>query len=242
MAYGFFAGRLDNSIDNVTHKGAGYRAFCYFSAAEGAQEYTKMSQIFLRIDTPNNTTVPNSSVNNNEMDDAKVGGPLVDMNDSALKDDITNGPFGGLNGGGSIDVESPFYYIGILDFETFNATSNPPTFANSGGVDTYDGSKAFTTAGNVINADSTTFTVCVPSGPKFGQSTAAATGVRATYRFAADNLALGLSKLNYYKPSGATYGLYVTSGMSDEQAAGIWLSSGYGILKGGGALAFSSLT
>ena len=242
MAYGFFAGRLDNTIDNVAHKNAGYRAFCYYSAAEGAQEYAKMSQIFLKIDTPNYSTVPNSSVANNDMDDAKVGGPLVDMGDSDLKDDITNGPFGGLNDGGSIDTESPFYYIGALDFDTFNAASNPPTFADSGGVDTYDGSKAFTTAGNVINADSTTFTVCVPSGPKFGQSTAAATGVRATYRFAADNLALGLSKLNYYKPSGATYGLFVTSGMADEQAAGIWLSSGYGILKGGGALAFSSLT
>ena len=242
MAYGFFAGRFDNTIDNTTHKNAGYRAFCYYSAAEGAQEYAKMSQIFLKIDTPNYSTVPNSSVANNDMDDAKVGGPLVDMGDSDLKDDITNGPFGGLNDGGSIDTESPFYYIGALDFDTFNATSNPPTFADSGGVDTYDGSKAFTTAGNVINADSTTFTVCVPSGPKFGQSTAAATGVRATYRFAADNLALGLSKLNYYKPSGATYGLFVTSGMADEQAAGIWLSSGYGILKGGGALAFSSLT
>tara|TARA_B100001939_G_C16855288_1_gene579314 strand:- start:282 stop:1010 length:729 start_codon:yes stop_codon:yes gene_type:complete len=242
MAYGFFAGRFDNTIDNVAHKNAGYRAFCYFSAAEGAQEYAKMSQIFLKIDTPNNTEVPNSSVANNDMNDAKVGGPLVDMGDSDLKADITNGPFGGLNGGGTIDTENPFYYIGILDFDTFNAAASPPTFADSGGADTYDGNKAFTTAGNVINADSTTFTVCVPSGPKFGQSTADATGVRATYRFAADGLALGLSKLNYYKPDSSAYGLYVTSGMSDEQAAGIWLSSGYGILKGGGALAFSSLT
>ena len=239
MAYGFFAGNFSSTIDTAAYKNAGHSAFAYFSGAEGEEENQAMSNIHLLLDTPNVTNIPNSSQSNKEANGQKTMCGLI-RNGGTLGGTAANGFMGAINAGvGSIT--NTFYYIGMINFEIFNAASSPPTLNDAGGAQNYARNRQMTTAGNVINADSTTYTVCVASGPKQGQTTAASTGVRTTYRAANGALASLLSKLNYYKPSSTAFGLYVTGGMNDEQAAAVWLANGYGILKGGGALAFASV-
>ena len=239
MAYGFFAGNFSSTLDTAAYKTAGIYAFNYFNAAEGVTSYQALSNIQLELDTPGVTNIPNSSQDNKEANGQKTGCGLI-RNGNSLAETAANGFMGAINSGTG-DTENPFYYIGMLNFEIFNAASSPPTLNDAGGAQNYARNRQMTTAGNVINADSTTYTVCVAAGPKQGESVNANTGARATYRAANSALATLLAKLNYYKPSATAFGLYVTGGMTDEQAAAVWLANGYGILKGGGALAFASV-
>ena len=239
MAYGFFAGNFTNTLDTAAYKNAGHSAFGFFSSAEGEEEYQAMSNIHLLLDTPNVTNIPNSSQSNKEANGQKTMCGLV-RNGATLAASAANGFMGAINGGTG-DTTHTKYYIGMINFEIFNAASSPPNLDDAGGAQNFTRNRQMTTAGNVINADSTTYTVCVASGPKQGQTTAGLTGVRTTYRAANGSLATLLAKLNYNKPSATAFGLYVTGGMNDENAAAVWLANGYGILKGGGALAFASV-
>tara|TARA_R100000734_G_C3304013_1_gene94508 strand:- start:302 stop:1051 length:750 start_codon:yes stop_codon:yes gene_type:complete len=237
--HSFFGGAASGNLSGAsaaTFASAGYNVFGQFDSNEGSSTYmTVATQVSCQINTPNVVTVGTGNV---PIDNARAGSAIATGNGGEAATTQGASFMGGVNNGDELGgTGKRYYYIGCVNYATYNgsgvAAANKIDGNNVDGMYSVDdGFAQYETAGDV-GGSGTDYTVCLLSNNKNGQPTANRQGTRITFRFANNALASGLSDLAYYADATADFGLTITSGMTDEQAAGRWLGLGYGLLKGG---------
>jgi hypothetical protein len=150
----------------------------------------------------------------------------------------TNGGTGNIvNGGPAFSNLSPFFFIGAVDLDKFKTgVGNMDELAGAfNNPNCGNGSQAQNFPGN-MDPDTDFYTIVVGSIPAFGEPALNLNGMRLTYKAAVGSLATTLTKVQPPEDQGRprnSFGRILTS-LSDEEAAAVWLSYGFGLFKGDG--------
>lgn len=231
-AQAFFNGCQDNPSSNNAYTNGTLRIFSNCTPAN-LGKYSTIVGTSVIIDTPNVTNVPRSTVSSNACNGEMASAIIVNGDGGSANSNSMNGPAAHVNGGNL--GSNTNYNMGVVNFEqwasnvgnsfaNWNAEAGPCADA-TGTAQTYPGN---------VDTDQDFYNVLMPTGEKQGQSAATKTGTRAVYRIGVGNLGATLAKIqstpNKGRP-GNGWG-YVETTATDEEAAGVWLSHGYGILKG----------
>jgi len=231
-AQGFFNGCQDNPSNNTVYTNETLKIFSNCTPAN-LGKYSTIVGTSVTIATPNVTLVPRSAVSSNACNGELASAIIVNGDGGSANSNVANGPAYHVNGGNL--GSNTNYNMGVVNFEQWSSNVGN-SFANwnaeVGPCDDATGTSQ-TYPGNV-DPDAEFYNVLMPTGLKQGQSAATKTGTRAVYRIAVGNLGATLAKIqsneNEGRP-GNTWG-YVETTATDEEAAGVWLSHGYGILLG----------
>ena len=238
MAYGIFAGITD---DNLT---AGQGAFLWSNWDIASNQYTADSRNFI-IDTPN---YPQTTAATPIPTDGQYCGSAP-----SLTSNIRGaGNAKNVGGGANFQGGKRCCMLGAVNYSDYAIARPEFPLADSsnfgllvgGGIYDFAGQTLNKTPGDVI-ADPDLYNVIISAqggvgGINSGGSDADS-GVAIYYMVAVGSLTGLLEKLQARSIGRGIVlnGLRIISGMPDEQAASIWLSNGYGLLKNN-ALAFAS--
>ena len=179
------------------------------------------------IDTPNVAAIPGNTFSTPANGEFTCNN-LIQTNGGA-ENMRTNGPavaapFTPYHCIYAVDVDQ-FASAGFEMSDFFDATGRPASFNST--------PQSF--PGN-MNPDTDIYTILLSSGPRQGQPTQNAMGTRVIYEAPVGDLAPSLLKVQPPENEGRPRGTYgnIQSTMSDEEAAAVWLSFGYGLFKGDG--------
>lgn len=203
-------------------------AFCGWNS--NTAQYENGSGV--TINTPNNSTVPNSSVTNNNCNGQRGGTIVVSGNGGTIAGASEYGIAGTVSGGSPVGGAS--YYIGWLSDELWTTqygafSGDSSTWGEPASV----GGTNQQYPGNMSTSEEE-YTITMLSGAAQGESAAANRGFRINYRAAVGGLYTTLNKIQPAIGAGrppANFG-FLANGMNDEAAAAVWLSWGYGLFVG----------
>jgi hypothetical protein len=184
------------------------------------------------INTPNNLTVPNSTVANNNCNGQRGGTIVVSGDGGSIAGASEYGIAGTVSGNSPAGGAS--YYVGWLSDELWttqygafggdSSTWGEP--ASVGGtVQAYPGN---------MSISEEEYTITMLAGLAQGENAAANRGFRINYRAAVGGLYTTLNKIQPAIGAGAppqNFG-FLSNGMNDEAAAAVWLAWGYGLFVG----------
>ncbi len=180
------------------------------------------------IDTPNVSTVPASTVNNNGCNGV-ITNTIIEQGDNGSQANIIGSGCMGVVSSNP-PVNGAIGFINKANWGTaFGDLNDPSSFgppiSNSGDQN----------SPGTMNTDTDIYTLVMASGEAQGESNSAASYARIIYEASVGNLIGTLLKIQPspgegFPPSG--FGA-LSAGLSDERSAAVWLSFGYGLFKGG---------
>ena len=180
------------------------------------------------IDTPNVVTVPASSVTNNACNGALTNQIIETGDNSSQINVLTSGCMGIISG--VTPLNGGIGYINVTEYGNSFGDLNDP--ANFGPPVTQ---AAPQNSPGTMNTDTDIYTLVMVSGEAQGESNAPTSFARIIYEASVGNLIGTLLKIAPKPGEGfppTTFGS-LSAGLSDERAAAVWLSFGYGLFKGG---------
>ena len=187
------------------------------------------------INTPNNTTVPNSSVANNNCNGQSGGTIVVNGNGGSIAGSAEYGIAGTVSGNSPVGGVS--YYVGWLRDDSW--TSQYGAFSGDSstwGEPSSVGGTVQNYPGNMSTSNEE-YTITMLAGLAQGENAAVNRGFRINYIAAVGSLYTTLNKIQPAIGAGAppqNFG-FLSNGMNDEAAAAVWLAWGYGLFVGDGS-------
>ncbi len=180
------------------------------------------------IDTPNVSTVPASTVNNNGCNGALTNQIIEQGDNSSQANTIGSGCMGVISS--TPTLNGGIGFINKTNWGTAFGDLNDPTQFGPPSSNAGDQNSPGT-----MNTDTDIYTLVMASGEAQGQSNSGASYARIIYEASVGNLIDTLLKIQPspgegFPPTG--FGV-LSAGLSDERSAAVWLSFGYGLFKGG---------
>jgi len=231
MAYSIWSGL------SQTGANSGVGIYKWSSWDNGPTSY-QTSPAHLVIDTPNVINLPsapNPVPSNGELCGSGPG-------NAGYATNITAGPAKNLGGGLSWPGSHPVYELGCVDVDAYVTATGDTSFGAWSaqlGVGGYkwDVTTAEGAPGDVL-VDSDTYIVVINAQLVTGESAAVNNASRVHYHCAVGNLGAFLADEINYNNSGIGRLVNLNGGIinntyTDEQAAAVWLCTGYGLLLNG---------